>query len=453
VPSERLTAVATELRRTAAETPERRERHVDVVRAVAIGVVVLGHWMAVAVTETNGVVDGVNALEEIEWAHPLTWAFQVMPLFFFIGGYANAASLASNRERGGDALAWVLGRFQRIVWPAVALVAGLGLAVVVARVVGVGHDTAATAAWLASIPLWFLAAYLGVLLLAPVTFAAHRRWGLAAVVALGLASVTADILRLAVGWTAAGNANHLVVWIAVHQLGYAWRDGRLPARPAVGLVLAGAGLVTVLGLTLAGPYPVSMVGVPGEELQNTAPPTVALLALGLAQVGLVLAVRDRSERWANRPRAWLTVVSVNAVILTVFLWHMAAALVAALVLYAPGALPVVEVGSGAWFAQRLVWLIACAIVLGLLLVAFGGIEVGMPGARPGTRVEVRLAALAGWAGAVLCLTGMLGIAVAGDGVHGPLGLPTPALAAFGSGVALVHVASRARRSSTANATS
>ena len=42
-----------------------------------------------------------------------------------------------------------------------------------------------------------------------------------------------------------------------------------------------------LALVFVASYPVSMVTVPGQEVSNTRPPTVALLLLGVLQVGLV----------------------------------------------------------------------------------------------------------------------------------------------------------------------
>ena len=49
--------------------------------------VVLGHWLAVLVTWEDGTVTGENALNVVPDLWPLTWVFQVMPLFFFVGGF------------------------------------------------------------------------------------------------------------------------------------------------------------------------------------------------------------------------------------------------------------------------------------------------------------------------------------------------------------------------------
>ena len=58
------------------------------------------------------------------------------------------------------------------------------------------------------------------------------------------------------------------VWLAVHQLGYAWHDGRL-AGLRNGLPMFVGGLLSLVALTHLGPYPLSLVGVPSDEISNT----------------------------------------------------------------------------------------------------------------------------------------------------------------------------------------
>jgi hypothetical protein len=86
-------------RQLADTTPDSRNRMVDLLRAVSIVIVVLGHWTMAAVTAGAGIHAG-NILSLAGWTHPFTWLFQVMPVFFLVGGYANALSWRSARRRG-----------------------------------------------------------------------------------------------------------------------------------------------------------------------------------------------------------------------------------------------------------------------------------------------------------------------------------------------------------------
>jgi hypothetical protein len=440
------------LRELAERTPGHRERHVDLLRALAIGAVVVGHWLAVVLVVENGELSGYNALELLAWTHPLTWLFQVMPLFFMVGGFANAASLTAYRRRGEGDAAWLLSRAHRLIRPTSALLLVLAGAALVARTAGVDGQLVGTAVWLASLPLWFLAAYLGMVVLTPPMHALHRRAGLVVPAVLVGLVVAADVVRSTDigGLGFLGYANFALGWLAIHQIGFAWQDGRLPARPRLGAPVLAGGLVTLIGLTVLGPYPVSMVNVPGESVQNAAPPTVALLALATAQLGLALLLRDPSERWLRRSGPWTAVVAVNAVVLTVFLWHFTAVVIAAVALYLTGLIPDLPAGSPGWLLWQLPWIALLALLLAALVATFGRIEVG--GGRPSERprwlppagADVLMSrwprAVATAAGFTAVIAGLIGIAVSGPDDHGPFGLPSAPLIGYLAGAALLRVA-------------
>ena len=68
-----------------------RDRVLDAVKALALLVVIVGHSLA---WHTPGDGTAINVLERAPWLIPLTWVFQVLPLFFAAGAVSNAASLA-----------------------------------------------------------------------------------------------------------------------------------------------------------------------------------------------------------------------------------------------------------------------------------------------------------------------------------------------------------------------
>lgn len=84
----------------AAQTPPDRNRYVDFLRALSILVVITGHWLIAAVTYVDGTLELAKLLAIQPKTQWLTWIFQVMPIFFIVGGYANAVSLASAGRKG-----------------------------------------------------------------------------------------------------------------------------------------------------------------------------------------------------------------------------------------------------------------------------------------------------------------------------------------------------------------
>ncbi|KAB1909114.1 acyltransferase [Micromonospora sp. AMSO31t] len=449
------------LRQLAERTPATRERYVDLLRALAITMVVLGHWgVTVIGYDRAGRPAGHSALGDLPWAWPLTWVAQVIPVFFLVGGYANAASLAARRRRGGTPTGWLVDRSARLVRPTTALLVVLAAGAAVATLRGADPAQVRTVVWFATIPLWFLAAYLVVVPLTPPMYALHRRFGLAVpVVLVGLVAL-GDAGRI---WGPSGLAtgNYLFGWLAVHQLGFAWYDSRtqerspgeapeprglrrrrLPLSRTAGTALLAAGLVAVVLLTLVGPYPVAMLNVPGERLDNTAPPSLALLAVATAQLGLILLLREPAGRRLRRPRPWRAVIAVNAVVLTVFLWHLTAAVLLVGLLDALGALPTPPVGSAAWWGWRVPWLLALTVVLAALVAVFGPIEARTrrppatgPAGEGARRLRTALAVL-GYAGLV---AGLLLNSLARKSAPEPLGLPAPALVAYLAGAGVLRL--------------
>jgi hypothetical protein len=122
------------------------------------------------------------------------------------------------------------------------------------------------------------------------------------------------------------------------------------------------GLFSLIALTNMGFYPRSVVGVPGERFSNMGPPTLAIVALTLLQVGLVLLVRnwvqhrlDTSRRWQQAFR-WVNTNSLPLYLLHTTGMAIAIAIIFAVFDYLPPAEPNAE-----WWLSRPLWLIAPAV--------------------------------------------------------------------------------------------
>ncbi|MFD1275632.1 acyltransferase family protein [Streptomyces kaempferi] len=81
-----------------------RDRYVDFLRAWAIVLVVLGHWLITALVRgPGGEITAPELLATIHWTQWLTLGFQIMPLFFLAGGHAAGGSWSRVRASGGTA--------------------------------------------------------------------------------------------------------------------------------------------------------------------------------------------------------------------------------------------------------------------------------------------------------------------------------------------------------------
>lgn len=113
-------------------TPASRDKYVDLLRVASLGTVVLGHWLMAAVSvRGDGRAEVGNLLAVEPRLQLLTWALQVMPVFFFVGGFSHALSYRSlrrkageNGEIGGGALysVFLRARLQRLLRPTVVFI-------------------------------------------------------------------------------------------------------------------------------------------------------------------------------------------------------------------------------------------------------------------------------------------------------------------------------------------
>ncbi|MEN8114052.1 MAG: acyltransferase, partial [Actinomycetota bacterium] len=229
------------------------------------------------------------------------------------------------------------------------------------------------AADLAALPFWFLGMYVVVVALAPPMWRLHQSfgWWVPALLIIGAAAV--DVLVHGLGYAAVGVANYAFVWLLPHQLGFFYAEGRLKrvSGAFAGALVAG-GLIGLVAAVTFGGYPTSMVGVPGEDRWNTDPPSLPLIALTIALVGLALLARPRIQSWAAQRRR--LVDRLNSATLTVYLWHVSALALAAAVVYALG-FPRPDTGSALWWAIRPLWLAVMVPFLALLVYAFHRFEV------------------------------------------------------------------------------
>lgn len=206
-------------------TPDTRDRYVDFLRAFSIGVVVLGHWLMAVVTWEDGKVDGTNLLTVVTEAQHITWVLQVMPLFFFVGGFANLRTWDAIRRRGGGYAEFELGRVERLTRPVAMLLAFWVPVALALEASPLDEGTVHTVGKLVVQLLWFLGVYLLVVAAAPAMAAAHRRFGLGVPALLVAVTIAVDVAEKHVD--VLGQVNFVTVWFFAHQLGYLYADGTL----------------------------------------------------------------------------------------------------------------------------------------------------------------------------------------------------------------------------------
>jgi hypothetical protein len=385
-------------------TPPERERVVDFLRAFSIICVVIGHWLIADISQdADKNIVGSNALTELEYGWLLTWFFQVMPIFFFVGGYANFVGVRSFKRRNLGYAAYLTSRVRRMLKPVITLLlVWIPVNFVLDWQNVRSEDFASLLSKLVTQPLWFIGVFIIVTALAWPLYLVHEKWGVKFILVTACIPFLVDWLRFGVDIPAIGYLN-IFIWVWIHQLGYAYADGTLLAnadsktqafstrtwKKFGGLIMATLG---ALGLFFCSgikeinnieflnnlaerfhlddlPYPPSMVGLPGEAISNMNPPTVVIMFLAITQIGLVIVFRDRLQKMLQGERIWTFTVAINSMILTIFCWHQSALCIVTLVRLSLG-INEPEVGTATWWYTRPLLLGSYALVLACIVPVF-----------------------------------------------------------------------------------
>jgi surface polysaccharide O-acyltransferase-like enzyme len=394
--------------------PPTRNLAVDLYRVSGVVLIVLGHWLAGSVTYHDGYFGRQNPLVDQPWTQWLTWIFQAVPTFFLVAGYAGAVSWTHRRDTEDvSRQTWLRHRLARVLGPTTVYVGLVSAIVVVLDLRHIAGSTLEYAGWAVAMHLWFLAVYLVVVALTPVAIAAQRRWGLVVPAMLAAGVVAVDAVSLGGHLPHLRLLNYLLCWGALYQLGIAWHDGLLAGRrPAL---LAGGSAVALALLILLGPYPVSMIGVPGQSLQNTDPPSTAMLAFACTQAGLVITLAPALNRALRAGFLQRLLTIANSNVMALYLWHMIPVVIVAIVGYPAGLLPQPVEGTAEWWLARLEWVVILTLVTAveMVLLYWGRKFFAAPLGMLGTPLTDRWAEPIMLAGAAMAAYGLAFLAAEG----------------------------------------
>ncbi|WOP18480.1 acyltransferase [Raineyella sp. LH-20] len=365
---------------------DRRPRNVpvDLARALAILIVVWFHLSYFQLAMTMGPGRSPHLTLTMRTVGPAgwigSWFLQVMPLFFVAGGFANVQVVERVVREGHPYGHYLAERARRLIGP---LTVYMGFVTITATVL----------AWLGQLPvaqylslmatrvLWFISAYLVIVLVAPLMVRAHDRWGVQVPIVLLAGALLVDAATFLTGDPEVRELNHLFVWLFAHQLGIGYARGWLRPGPAgsgiegsgiegsgiegsgiadgpvgppvvgqigagqigsgrvgrhrVGrgqvlpglvrrsLVIAASAAAGIVALLLLAPYPVSAVGIGDQDTSNLVPPTTPMALLALAEFAL-LALTEHLVGDRLRRAGWLqrVLAVVNALAMTIYLWHI-----------------------------------------------------------------------------------------------------------------------------------
>ncbi|MGL4831418.1 MAG: acyltransferase family protein [Propionibacteriaceae bacterium] len=305
---------------------KQRDWVIDIVRVAAVIIVVSMHWTYARVTAVGGNPVITQAYNGLGW-HLATWLLMVMPAFFIAGGFANTLIWDRCVAKGQHYGEFLGLRARRLVTPVIPL-----LLIVVTLVACCNHVAPGLGKMLgkqAGNVLWFLAAYLCCVMVAPLQVWLHDRIG-SLIPVLLLTGLTTGLFYAWHRWPAHIDLTYtmFLVWPACHQLGVIYQRRRWHQLPTWGLVLtavaASALIVVLVQVKICPPH---VIGMRDDMRANLIPASPAMVLLGVAQLAALIWLSRRCAGWAPTTIWQRRITGFTALLMPIYLWHLPTLLV------------------------------------------------------------------------------------------------------------------------------
>lgn len=381
-------------------TPERpaipagRDLSLDLARVTCVLMVVVVHVLFSGVRLSDQGIEIERTVELQPWFNPASWAAEIMPLFFVVGGFTAYTSFHSNAHKGKSTEDWIRARIARVARPLIPVFAFFALVLGGATIAGVDEGLLRAVAVGVGSPLWFIAAFGIAQVLAPRMIRLHERAPKRTLAILFALVLAVDLVRIGIAiwlgedafrgtplWFAAtlpgpavlaGLPNVVLVWLFVQQLGFFHADGtvaRMRKRTLIGIAIAGYALA--LFIVWAARFADHRI-YSWNMLANQYPPTATIALFGVAQLALLVLLRTPLNALMRVRAIQGVVFVVGTRMMTIYLWHLPMIMaVIGVQLLIPAS--IVEPGTPLWWWTRipfvLVVLGACWL-LSLWLVRF-----------------------------------------------------------------------------------
>jgi hypothetical protein len=358
-------------RYAAVNTPPDRDRVVDVLRSFSLLVVVFGHLLMAMVVWRHDIPHLDNLLAHVRTLQLATWVLQIMPIFFFAGSIANQISWSRASAKGVTWRTWTNDRLTRLIRPVVVYLAFWVPFVLISEAT-LGARVAAPLATLSTQLLWFLGVYLPVTAMTPWLDAWTTRHPWRTPLLMLLVAALCDWLRLSLGISLAGLVNFVVVWAMAGTLGLSVSKKSKSRRFYVAVAVGAIATNTVL--IHFGPWPTSMVGMPGDKISNMAPPSLVLGIHVWVMVSLIVLLRPMIERAAQRLRIWTLACAIGGASMTMYLWHLTGLIGLVLLEHQLGFDRGTDVGTGRFWLLTALHLVTALIIIWVLITVFAPLE-------------------------------------------------------------------------------
>ena len=314
----------------AANTSISRERFIDFTKVIGLLFLIVNSFLFLRLEESSGELFVTNLSAESQSLIVISWFTAGMSLFFFSMGFNNLIAWYSNVGRDGSQWNYLVDRINTLLGPVLVWIFS---STVVLNILSRSSNfpnylTTSEDGIMPSIefilwPLWLVSIYLVMVLFAPLTIFLHKKYPYATVLILLTTTVLVDNIEFSLNFSYIKLFNYLFFWIAIHQLGYFYADGKIQevnVNVFRYLTVFSYGYL-FYQISVSNKY-LSLASYRLSSLNNEDPPTTFYLVASIGLISLAFTLKNLIDKMLSNQKIWLLISHIHANIYTIYLWHL-----------------------------------------------------------------------------------------------------------------------------------
>ena len=286
-----------------ANTSISRERFIDFTKIIGLIFLITNSFSLLRFQESGGELFVENLSVNSQSLTVFTWFTAGMSLFFFSMGFNNLIAWFSNVGRDGSQWNYLVDRINTLLGPVIVWIFS---STIVLNILSRSENfpnylTTSQDGIMPSVefilwPLWLVSIYLVMVIFAPFTIFLHKKYPYATVLGLITMTILIDNIDFSLNLSYIRLFNYLFFWIAIHQLGYFYADGKilkvnLNVFRYITLFTYG---YLFYQMSDSNPY-LSLASYRLTSLNNEDPPTTTYLIASIGLICLFLSLKNVIE--------------------------------------------------------------------------------------------------------------------------------------------------------------
>ena len=314
----------------ASKTSISRERFIDFTKVIGLLFLIVNSFLFLRLEESSGELFVTNLSAESQSLIVISWFTAGMSLFFFSMGFNNLIAWYSNVGRDGSQWNYLVDRINTLLGPVLVWIFS---STIVLNILSRSSNfpnylTTSEDGIMPSIefilwPLWLVSIYLVMVLFAPLTIFLHKKYPYATVLTLFTMTVLIDNIEFSLNFSYIKLFNYLFFWIAIHQLGYFYADGKIQevnVNVFRYLTVFSYGYL-FYQISASNKY-LSLASYRLSSLNNEDPPTTFYLVASIGLISLAFTLKNLIDKMLSNQKIWLLISHIHANIYTIYLWHL-----------------------------------------------------------------------------------------------------------------------------------